>query len=155
MSDGLVDFAFLQEDGAEVDLGRRVIWIDLQRLLEMEQRFVHVSFLQEGGAKIGLGERIVWIDLQGALIMGDGFVHFSALQKDVAEVVVSLRVVLRDLQRLMEMGDWPPPLFPCAAARCQGCCGLPRIPGRIAGLRVNWPIASSTRPSSRRSLPRS
>jgi len=74
-------------------VGARVIGVDLQRFLEMSDRFVHTFLLAKSVAEVVVGARVVGIDLQRLLVLGDRSVHTSLFEQSVAEVAVGARVV--------------------------------------------------------------
>ena len=65
--------------------------IDLQRLLVLDDRFVHPALLEQGVAQVVVGFCKVGFDFQCLLAMGDRFVHPALLEQRVAEVVVKFR----------------------------------------------------------------
>ena len=67
-------------------VGFRVVGIDLQRLLEMSDRFVHIALLEQRVAEVVMGFRVVGFDLQRLLVMSNRFVHIALLEQSVTEV---------------------------------------------------------------------
>ncbi len=82
------------EEPSQIILNPWIGWFELQRLLEMGDRFAHFALLQKNIAEIVLGVAIVRVDLERLLVLGDRFVHSSLLLKNVAEIDMGSRVPL-------------------------------------------------------------
>ena len=100
----------MEQSVAEVVVGFRVVGIDLQRLLVMGDRFVHLALLEQRVAEVVVGIRVVGFDLQRLLVMGDRFVHLALLEQSVAEVVVGNGVVRRAGERVSPQRFTVPPI---------------------------------------------
>jgi len=91
---------------------------DLQRLLELLNRFIHIAFLEQCVAKIVVGLRVVGINLQGLPQVENRFVDFYVPEQSVAEVVVRNSVVRCAGERMSPQRFAIPPIC-CLPVRAE------------------------------------
>jgi hypothetical protein len=76
------------EGVAQVQLGRGIIRINAQSILEMRLRLGQIALKGEGAAEVVLRLRAVGVQAQRLLVFGDGVVHFAGSRKCNPHVVV-------------------------------------------------------------------